>query len=448
MIGSLEPLRGLGALAGSLAYAGLCLHYWRQARRRSQAPASGRQAWTVVYASQTGSAEALARQAATALAGDGGAVRCCPLNQLSAADLAGGGRFLFVLATAGRGEAPDNGAVFVETVRAGEHDFSAADFAVLALGDSDYPDFCAFGRQLDDWLAAQGARRCFERIDVDRGDPEAIGRWQAHLVQLAGALEFAAATAGDYQPWRLVERRHLNPGSAGNPVFELLLAPLTGPAASWDSGDLAQVLAPTASGRPREYSIASLPADGLLRLLVRVHRRPDGAPGAASGWLTQRLAPGDALPLRIRPHRPFRLGDNRQRPLICIGNGVGLAGLRGHLAARIAAGRHDNWLIFGERNRGCDFHFGEELQHWAANGCLQRLDTVFSREGGALRYVQEALAANGALFRDWIARGAAVYICGSRNGMGEGVDRAIRELLGGDAYRRLLSDGRYCRDVF
>lgn len=448
MIGPLEPLRGFGALAGSLAYAGLCLRCWQLARRRRRAAPQAQAEWTVVYASQTGSAEALARQAAAALVGADGDVRCCPLNQLTATELAGGGRFLFVLATAGRGEAPDNGALFAETVLAGEYDFSAVDFAVLALGDSEYSDFCAFGRRIDAWLAARGARRCFDRIDVDRGDAEAIARWQAHLVQLAGALDFAKVTAGDYQPWQLVERSHLNPGSAGNPVFELVLAPLAGPPPSWDSGDLAQVLAPSADGRPRDYSIASLPGEGRLRLLVRVHRRPDGSAGVVSGWLTQQLAPGDALPVRIRPHRPFRLAANRQRPLICIGNGVGLAGLRGHLAARIAAGSHDNWLIFGERNRGADFHYRDELQQWAEHGCLQRLDTVFSREGGALRYVQEALAANGALFRDWVARGAAVYVCGSRSGMGEGVDRAIRDLLGGEAYRRLLGDGRYCRDVF
>ncbi|HEX6734429.1 MAG TPA: sulfite reductase subunit alpha [Azonexus sp.] len=446
MIGMLEPLRGLAAVVGSLAYAGLCLYCWRKARQRRVAVAVGQPAWTVAYASQTGTAEALARQTATALAAAAGDIRCCPLNQLSAADLEACGRLLIVASTAGRGEAPDNAALFAETVMNGELDLDGLDFAVLALGDRDYADYCAFGRRLDAWLGAQGARRCFDRIDVDRGAPEAIAAWQAHLSQLAGAGEFAA-TADDFQAWRLVARQHLNPGSPGNPVFELVLAPPPGAAASWDSGDLAQVL-PPGDDRPRDYSIASLPADGELRLLVRVHRGVDGRPGAASGWLTQDLAPGATVPLRIRPHRPFHLAGNRARPLICIGNGVGLAGLRGHLAARIAEGEHDNWLIFGERRQACDFHYGEELQRWAASGALKRLDTVFSREGAALRYVQEALAANAALFRDWVARGAAVYVCGSRAGMGEGVDRAIRELLGGELYRGLLSDGRYCRDVF
>lgn len=448
MLGMLEPLRGLAAVSGSLLYAGLCLHCYRASRRRRATVAAGDTAWTVAYASQTGAAEALARQTAAALAATAGEIRCCPLNQLTAADFEGGGRFLFVVSTAGQGEAPDNGALFAETVMGAADVAVAIDYAVLALGDREYTDFCAFGRQLDAWLAQRGARRCFDRIDVDRGDAEAIARWRAHLGQLAGAREFGVAESDDFAPWRLLERRHLNPGSPGNPVFELCLAPPPGSEPRWDSGDLAQVLPAVAGGRPRDYSIASLPADGSLRLLVRLHRGADGRTGAVSGWLTRELAPGATLPLRIRPHRPFHLAGNRQRPLICIGNGVGLAGLRGHLAARIGAGVHDNWLIFGERRRACDFHYRDELQRWAANGALQRLDAVFSREGGALRYVQEALAANAALFRDWIARGAAVYVCGSRAGMGESVDRAIRELLGGDAYRALVSDGRYCRDVF
>jgi hypothetical protein len=54
--------------------------------------------------------------------------------------------------------------------------------------------------------------------------------------------------------------------------------------------------------------------------------------------------------LRIREHGRFRLGDNARRPMILIGNGSGLAGLRGLLRARIALGVRENWLLFGERN--------------------------------------------------------------------------------------------------
>ena len=99
---------------------------------------------------------------------------------------------------------------------------------------------------------------------------------------------------------------------------------------------------------PREYSIASVPGEGGIVLFVRLQRHADGSPGAASGWLCLGGA-GDTVALRVRPHARFRLGDNARRPLILIGNGSGLAGLRAHLKARIDAG-DERYL--SERDRG------------------------------------------------------------------------------------------------
>ncbi|MGJ4748917.1 hypothetical protein ACQV5M_21320, partial [Leptospira sp. SA-E8] len=160
------------------------------------------------------------------------------------------------------------------------------------------------------------------------------------------------------------------------------------------AGDLAQIeIQPSALGvpaEPRDYSIASVPADGALHLLVRQTRRADGSPGLASGWLT--AATDHGLPLqgrvmlRLRAHSAFRIADNAQRPLILIGNGTGLAGLRAHIRARIQAGqaRSDNapapmWLVFGERHAATDAYYRDELEAWAAQGLL-RMDWVFSRE--------------------------------------------------------------------
>lgn len=445
---SLEPARWLAAGFLSLGYAGLCGWFYRQAGRRSALLAGEAPAWTVVYASQTGSAEALARQTVLALERASATVRCCALNQLDAEQLTAGGRFLFIVSTAGEGVAPDNGAYFEETVLSGDRDLSRVDFGLLALGDRNYPTFCGFGRRLEAWLVEHGARRCFDRIDVHRCEPEALARWQSHLAQLAGADEFNAPVDAEFLPWRLVDRRHLNPGSLGGEVYQLTFA-ASGPGLpTWASGDLAQVMMADQPDCPRDYSIASLPDESGLQLLVRLQRNDDGTLGRASGWLTQDLQPGDEIALRLRPHLPFRLNANRQRPLICIGNGVGVAGLRGHLAARISAGLNDNWLLFGERSRACDFHYRDELEGWLAAGRLQRLDTVFSRDAEGSGYVQDYLCANAERFRAWVVRGAAVYVCGSRQGMGEGVDRALRHILGEAGYQRLMAEGRYCRDVF
>jgi sulfite reductase (NADPH) flavoprotein alpha-component len=181
---------------------------------------------------------------------------------------------------------------------------------------------------------------------------------------------------------------------------------------------------------------------------VRLQRHADGGTGAASGWLCEGAGRGEPIPLRVRAHARFRLGGNAGRPLILIGNGTGLAGLRAHLKARIDAGKFDNWLVFGERNAAHDFLCREELTRWAGAGELARLDLAFSRDGGNLRYVQHVLAAHRETLRDWVARGAAIYVCGSLQGMASGVHDALVSALGADALDDLATQGRYRRDVY
>ncbi len=231
-------------------------------------------------------------------------------------------------------------------------------------------------------------------------------------------------------------------------MYDIALVPLDGVLAPWQAGDLAQVAAPSAPDFPREYSIASTPAEGALRLLVRLHLRDDGSRGVASGWLCEYAAAGATIDLRVRNHQRFRLGDNASRPLILIGNGTGIAGLRAHLKARIEAGEHANWLLFGERNEARDFHFGREIQAWHDAGEIAALDLAFSRDGGATRYVQHLLPPRSAALRDWIERGAAIYVCGSLDGMAAGVHQALVDTLGETALQELDQSGRYRRDVY
>ena len=49
-------------------------------------------------------------------------------------------------------------------------------------------------------------------------------------------------------------------------------------------------------------TIASLPSDGAVELLVRLHLRDDGAPGVASGWLCLQAGDQDTIALRVRQH--------------------------------------------------------------------------------------------------------------------------------------------------
>lgn len=495
------------------AYALFCLAVaWgeirrrRAARRAAQALAAGAGApILVVHASQTGLAEELALATARLLGDAGARVTLKSLAEVSVADLTTaknlqGARALFVASTTGEGDAPDDARRFIRDVMGGAPALDGLAYGVLALGDSSYAQFCAFGRTLDAWLAHQGATPLFDRVEVDDGDPAALRHWQAHVGLLAGVTDAPDWTRPRYGRWRLAERRRLNPGSPGDAAFHLRLEPLD--AATWEAGDILEVgprndpaevaallarlgldpsapvvaeegatlgdvlswrrlphdgAAPATAAQAlvdalpplphREYSIASLPADGGVELLVRAMRRADGRPGLGSGWLTAHAAEGAEIAARVRTNRAFHAPSD-DRPLILIGNGTGLAGLRAHLKARAAAGQDRNWLVFGERTAAHDYFHQDELEAWRAGGVLERLDLAFSRDQARKVYVQHRLIEAADALRAWVAEGAALYVCGSLEGMSGDVHAALVSVLGAETMERLADEGRYRRDVY
>jgi sulfite reductase (NADPH) flavoprotein alpha-component len=440
---SVDPIRLGGAVLLLLAYMTLC---FAKLRRPAATAVPANADWLVVYASQTGTAEYLAERSAALLATSGLHAHALDMAHLSAAMLASATRVLFIVSTYGEGDAPDSAARFAQDVLADAPDLAHLHYAVLALGDSSYTHYCGFGRGLDAWLQARGAQPLFARIDVDKGSPDAISHWQHQLSHVAGTSDAPDWEAPAFANWRIVARRQLNPGSVGAPLYHIALQSDDAPA-HWEAGDLVQVTPPDDT-HPRDYSIASIPSEGHLALLVRLHINDDGTPGAASGWLCTGADAGDAVSLRVRAHHRFRLTGNATRPLILIGNGSGLAGLRAHLKARIKAGVTDNWLIFGERSPLHDALCADELQHWHATGQLPLLDLAYSRDPAQPRYVQHIIDARARDIAAWVARGAAIYVCGSLHGMAGGVHAALQQALGAQVLDDLDAAGRYCRDVY
>lgn len=416
----------------------------KQARGALSTSAAG-QHWLVGFASQSGLAEQLAWRTAGQLQAAGIAVQVQSLARVDAQALRQASRALFVVSTFGDGEAPDSARGFERSLLGRELALADLSYAVLALGDRQYQQFCGFARRLHGWLQQQGANSLFNPVEVDNGDAVALAHWQQQLSGLTGAPVQAMAEQ-PFGEWRLLDRQCLNPGSSGAPTFLLRLQPPT--AADWQAGDLLEVLPGNhAEAAVREYSIASLPADGVLELLVRQERHPDGSLGLGSGWLTAGAALQQPLLARLRRNSGFHAPE-ADCPLILIGNGTGLAGLRSLLKQRIGAGRSRNWLLFGERNAAHDFYCREELDSWLASGELARLDLAFSRDQAAKVYVQDRLRMAAEHLRSWVAEGAAIYVCGSLDGMASGVDAVLREVLGDAQVEALIEEGRYRRDVY
>lgn len=492
----------LWAAASVLVYAALCLIIRWRGRDRDASDDATQLPVLIVWASQTGFALDLANRSADALRRVGVAVRVRGLHQVDAALLARSERALFIASTTGEGDAPDHCLPFLRRVMPEAIELSHLTYAVLALGDRSYGHFCAFGHQLEGWLRQHGAHALFDTVEVDNADPESLRHWQQLLGQLGGdASEQPDWSPAQYASWTLQERHHLNPGSAGGPVYWLRLQPPVGTPPVWQAGDIAEVgprqspaavaawlqahgmdgtlhaadgqtlaghlarahlpeALPDIHGarsvdsvvaqlKPlphREYSIASVMADGAVELLLRRQLRADGTPGLGSGWLCDHVQVGEHVDMRLRRNQNFH-GVPPQVPLILIGNGTGIAGLRAHLHERGESPAQRTWLVFGERAAAHDFHFGDELIARQQQGALL-LDAVFSRDGGEHRYVQHRLRAEAARLREWVAEGATILVCGSLQGMAPAVDAVIEDVLGVAQREALLTAGRYRRDVY
>ena len=455
--------------------------------------------WLITYASQTGVAEQLAWRTATRLQEAHQPVQVRPVQQLTESDFKNSPQILFVLSTYGTGEAPDLASNFEKKFLKSSMVLDHLNYAILALGSKEYPDsYCAFGHRVDLWLKQSGAHALFDVIEVDNAHPDDIQNWNTALAS-ATKLELQSMNIEKiFDEWRLSKRELLNPNSQGASAYNLEFT--TANDTIWQAGDIAEIQPGNSPARvkaflekhqlsaqiyvesvestlaqalwnrdlntdvepfanpehlleqltvlpTREYSIASIPSQQVLRLTVRQQFDQNGQLGLGSGWLTEHLSVGESVALRIRTNPSFHLIDDN-RPIVCIGNGTGIAGLMSLLHARIRHDYTENWLIFGERQQACDFFYENTIRAWQSTGMLKRLDLVFSRDQTQKRYVQDILRDQAQILKQWIDSDAVIYVCGSIEGMASGVDQALTDILGETQVDALRAQGRYRRDVY
>ncbi len=455
--------------------------------------------WLVVYASQTGVSEQLAWRTATSLQEARQPATVKALQQVSVEDLQSNRQILLIASTYGTGEAPDLAASFEKKLMTQTLDLSHVRYAVLALGSQEYPEtFCSFGHRLDAWFKQNTAQPLFPVIEVDNAHPQAIQDWNQALAQ-STQLELPAMNIEKtFDQWQLKQRTLLNPNSLGAPAFNIELHATHD--VSWKAGDIAEIQPGNSAERiqsflsqhqiepstvvntqqqridqllwdrdltvnvqsfahlddlieqlpslpSREYSIASIPEQHVLRLVVRQQSDAEGQLGLGSGWLTAHAEVGQHIAMRIRTNESFHLiSDNR--PVILIGNGTGIAGLMSLLSARIRSDFTENWLIFGERQREYDFFYQSTVEAWQNTGMLKRLDLAFSRDQAEKVYVHHKLREQANELRTWVEQGAVIYVCGSIQGMATDVDLALQDILGEASIDQLKQEGRYRRDVY
>ncbi len=146
----------------------------------------------VLYASQSGTSERLARKLAKELKSKGHTVSISSLEGYTPAALAAERYALMLASTYGEGDAPDAVQPFYEQLCLERFPrYENLSYSVLALGDKQYEHFCKFGIDLDARLASLGANRICGRVDCDLEVDEPFAQWKGTV--LHGLDELAAS---------------------------------------------------------------------------------------------------------------------------------------------------------------------------------------------------------------------------------------------------------------
>jgi sulfite reductase (NADPH) flavoprotein alpha-component len=533
---------------------------------------------TVLFGSQTGTAEGLAKKLVKTLKKGNFEPNIQDMGTYDTERLPNEKNLLVITSTYGDGEPPDSALEFhTWLMSAAPPSLAEVNFSVLSLGDSSYPDFCQCGTEIDERLGALGANRIHARVDVDVDPDEPYAVWSKAVIaflapdagfvqsngvavdeieeggyskkrpfpsivssnynlngpgqkqtnhveislegsdlsyevgdalgvfpenpegvvdEIIAALPFRAGevptSTGEEVSLREALIRHYDIGNinkslivkwqsrSGSPFLRSLVEAddkkqwedfcwgrdlidlvLNYPADFTDGEDFVSVLKKL---QPRLYSIASSPKahPGEVHLCVGIvrydsHGRKRG--GICSTYLSDRLADDSKVGVFVHRNTAFRLPADGDVPVIMVGPGTGIAPFRAFLEERKATGaKGRNWLFFGNPYKSSDFLYKDEMDAYATDGTLSRMDLAWSRDQKEKVYVQNLMLNEGAEMWKWLEEGAAFYVCGDASRMAKDVDAALHTIAkehgklseeDAAAYvSQLKKDKRYLRDVY
>ncbi|WP_232628546.1 diflavin oxidoreductase [Methylobacterium sp. Leaf118] len=151
------------------------------------APPKASEPLTILFASESGNSEKLASDVSKLARKQGFKPRIVDFAELDLATLPKAGKIIAIAATWGEGEPPARAVrAYGELMSDAAPRLEGVAFGVLALGDTSYAEFCAIGKALDARFEALGARRAYDRADLDLDFETPAAAW------IKGALKALA----------------------------------------------------------------------------------------------------------------------------------------------------------------------------------------------------------------------------------------------------------------
>ncbi|MEN8785666.1 MAG: flavodoxin domain-containing protein [Akkermansiaceae bacterium] len=150
---------------------------------------------TILWGSQTGNAEGVAKKFMKALKAGNYEPEVFDMAAYDKSKLPTEKNLLVITSTYGDGEPPDNAADFHEYIMGDSvPSLVGVNFSVFSLGDSEYPDFCQCGIEFDQRLEAFGAKRIFERVDCDVDYDDQFAEWKKGVMAAMGGMDEVSKT--------------------------------------------------------------------------------------------------------------------------------------------------------------------------------------------------------------------------------------------------------------
>lgn len=208
---------------------------------------------TILWGSQTGNSEGCAKKLAKAMRNANFDPKVVDMADYAPERLASEKNLLLITSTYGDGEPPDNAeALYNYILSEDAARMEGVKFSVLALGDTEYPDFCKCGIDFDRRFAELGAERISELVLCDVDYEEAFDTWKKAVMEALGGGE-QAITIGESEggfegygkknpfPAEILRTRNLNGAESERETYHIEIG-LDGSGLEYEAGDALGVM--------------------------------------------------------------------------------------------------------------------------------------------------------------------------------------------------------------